>query len=71
MSCPECSATRKQFLEMRRAVLEFARMLNRFEDERLIELDAKRPPEAPSMRELRGLIEREAGYPEIDSAKCA
>lgn len=61
MPCPECDTTRKQFLEMRRAVLAFARTLNQFEDERLAEVDATRPPGAPSMRELRRLVESDSG----------
>ena len=60
MPCPECEANQKQFLEIRRAVLAFASTLNRFEDERLFEIDSRRPHGAPSMRELRGLIELEA-----------
>jgi len=61
MACPECEATQAQYLAMRRAVLIFARTLHRFEDQRLNEVDAARPPGAPSMRELRSLIERDAG----------
>lgn len=61
MACSECEATRKQFLEMRRAVLIFARSLNQLEDARLAEVDAARPPGAASMRELKRLIESDAG----------
>jgi len=60
MACPDCEATRKQFLEMRRAVLRFARTLDQFEGDRLARLDENRPAGAPSMRELRALIERDA-----------
>ncbi len=60
MAYPECETVRKQFLDMRRAVLAFARTLNQFEDERLIQVDENRPAGAPSMRELRALIEKEA-----------
>lgn len=61
MSCPECETLQKQFLEMRRAVLAFAHTLNQFEDRRLAKVDANRPQGAPSMREWRMLIEKEAG----------
>ena len=61
MACPECEATLKQYLELRRAVLAFAGTLNRFEDRRLNDVDATRPVGAPSMRELRALIELDAG----------
>jgi hypothetical protein len=63
MACPDCEATRKQYLAMRRAVLGFARTLNQYEQERLSELDDRRPAGAPSMRELRAAIEGEAGLP--------
>lgn len=61
MACPECEATHQQYLAMRRAVLEFARTLNRLEEQRLDRVDATRPPGVPSMKELRALIERDAG----------
>jgi hypothetical protein len=61
MACPECEATRKQFLEMRRAVLSFARTLNQFEEVRLARVDAGRPAGAPLASELRALIEKDAG----------
>ena len=61
MSCSECEATREQFLEMRRAVLAFARTLNQLEQDRLARVDESRPAGAPSMRELATLIEADAG----------
>ena len=66
MACPECQATRKQFMEMRRAILAFARTLNEFEDRRLAAVDAFRPAGAPSMLELRRLIEADDGVSNLD-----
>ena len=50
---------------MRRAVLAFARTLNGFEDRRLSAVDAVRPAGAPSMLELRRLIDADAGVPNL------
>jgi len=61
MACPECEAIQKQYLDLRRSVLLFARTLNRFEGKRLATVDENRPDRVPSMRELRALIENEAG----------
>jgi hypothetical protein len=61
MAYPECEALQKQYLEMRRAVLAFARTLDRFEDRRLAQVDATRPPGAPSIREWRRLMEKQSG----------
>jgi hypothetical protein len=61
MACPDCEATRMQFLEMRQAILIFARTLNQYEAQRLAEIDSARPEGAPAMSELRALIERDAG----------
>jgi hypothetical protein len=66
MACSECDATRAQYLAMRRAILGFARTLNQLEHERLVQVDEARPVGAPSMVELRALIERDAGLEQDD-----
>ena len=61
MSCPECESMKAQYLAMHRAVLEFARTLNRIEERRLTKVDEGRPEGASSMLKLRAKIERDAG----------
>lgn len=71
MSCPECESVQAEYLAMRRAVLKFARTLNRLEEQRLMKGDEQRPQGAPSMLELRARIERDAGLCLNDMSRLA
>jgi len=61
MACPECEATRAQFLEMRRAVLSFAKTLDQLETERIRLANKYRPKDTSPIGSLSEAILKRAG----------
>jgi len=61
MACPECEASRAQYLAMRRAVLSFAKTLDQLETERIRLANKDRPKDTPPIGSLSEAILKRAG----------